>query len=80
MKFERSPHLEDADANKANVYCLGRVYGHGKLLELCIPRARNGVVLSEGLSSSAQPAGRDRRAGRRSIRIRSYTIPGWGCI
>jgi transposase-like protein len=42
MKHERSIHLEDADANKANGYRPGRVYGHGKLLELRIPRDRNG--------------------------------------
>jgi transposase-like protein len=42
MKQERSMHLEDADGNKANGYRPGRVYGHGKLLELRIPRDRNG--------------------------------------
>ena len=42
MKNERSIHLEDAGDNKANGYRPGRVYGHGKLLELRIPRDRNG--------------------------------------
>lgn len=42
MKHERSLHLEDADGNKGNGYRPGRVYGHGKLLELRIPRDRNG--------------------------------------
>lgn len=42
MKNERSLHLEDSDVNKANGYRPGRVYGHGKLLELRIPRDRNG--------------------------------------
>ena len=42
MKNERSIHLEDAGNNKANGYRPGRVYGHGKLLELRIPRDRNG--------------------------------------
>ncbi|MFO7847822.1 MAG: transposase [Balneolaceae bacterium] len=41
MKHERSLHLSDADDNKANGYRHGRVYGHGKLLELSIPRDRN---------------------------------------
>src|SRR5690625_1303627 len=42
MKNERSLHLQQADGNKANGYRPGRVYGHGKLLELRIPRDRNG--------------------------------------
>lgn len=42
MNNERSLHLEDADGNKANGYRPGKVYGHGKLLELRIPRDRNG--------------------------------------
>jgi transposase-like protein len=42
MTHERSLHLEHADANKANGYRPGRVYGHGKLLELRIPHDRNG--------------------------------------
>lgn len=42
MKHERSLHLEQAEANKANGYRPGQVYGHGKLLELRIPRDRNG--------------------------------------
>jgi len=42
MKNERSIHLEEADGNKANGYRPGKVYGHGKLLELRIPRDRNG--------------------------------------
>jgi len=43
MKTERNLHLEsDSANNKANGYRPGRVYGHGKLLELRIPRDRNG--------------------------------------
>jgi len=42
MKHERSLHLEESQGNKANGYRPGRVYGHGKLLELRIPRDRNG--------------------------------------
>src|SRR5690625_443124 len=43
MKNERSLHLQQADGNKANGYRPGRVYGHGKLLELRIPGGRNGA-------------------------------------
>ncbi|MFD2531809.1 transposase [Gracilimonas halophila] len=42
MKHERALHLESAEGNKSNGYRPGRVYGHGKLLELRIPRDRNG--------------------------------------
>lgn len=42
MKHERALHLESAEGNKGNGYRPGRVYGHGKLLELRIPRDRNG--------------------------------------
>lgn len=42
MSRERELHLEDAQANKGNGYRPGKVYGHGKLLELRIPRDRNG--------------------------------------
>lgn len=42
MKTERSAALEYQSGNKANGYRPGRVYGHGKLLELRIPRDRNG--------------------------------------
>lgn len=42
MKHERSLHLEESQGNKANGYRPGRVYGHGKLLKLRIPRDRNG--------------------------------------
>src|SRR5690625_7259916 len=35
-------HLQQAGGNKANGYRPCRVYGHGKLLELRIPRDRNG--------------------------------------
>ena len=42
MKSERKIHLDHDQANKANGYRLGKVYGHGKLLELRIPRDRNG--------------------------------------
>ena len=50
MKNERSLHLEAADANKANGYRPGRVYGHGKLLELRIPRDRNGEFYPQVLA------------------------------
>src|SRR5690606_3670706 len=42
MVHERAAHLEAAEGNKANGYRPGRAYGHGKLLELRIPRDRNG--------------------------------------
>lgn len=42
MKSERKVHLQDDDSNKANGFRMGKVYGHGKLLELRIPRDRNG--------------------------------------
>lgn len=42
MKTERKTALEHQQGNKANGYRPGRVYGHGKLLELRIPRDRNG--------------------------------------
>ncbi len=42
MKHERELHLESAESNKGNGYRPGKVYGHGKLLELRIPRDRNG--------------------------------------
>lgn len=42
MKHERELHLESAASNKGNGYRPGKVYGHGKLLELRIPRDRNG--------------------------------------
>ncbi len=48
MKHEREVHLEEAESNKGNGYRPGKVvlsikvYGHGKLLELRIPRDRNG--------------------------------------
>jgi putative transposase len=42
MKTERTAALEHLNGNKANGYRPGRVYGHGKLLELRIPRDRNG--------------------------------------
>jgi putative transposase len=50
MKNERSIHLEQADDNKANGYRPGRVYGHGKLLELRIPRDRNGEFYAKVLA------------------------------
>src|SRR5690625_1839922 len=50
MKNERSLHLQQADGNKANGYRPGRVYGHGKLLELRIPRDRNGVFYPKVLT------------------------------
>ena len=37
MKHERSLYLKDANDNNSNGYRPGRVYGHGKLLELRIP-------------------------------------------
>lgn len=42
MVHERAAHLEAAEGNKANGYRPGRAYGHGKLLELRIPRDHNG--------------------------------------
>lgn len=42
MKAERREHLAGKTANKANGFRPGRVYGQGKLLELRIPRDRNG--------------------------------------
>lgn len=42
MKTERRVELSDQPNNKANGYRPGRVYGNGKLLELRIPRDRNG--------------------------------------
>lgn len=42
MKAERSEHLTGQTGNKANGFRPGRVYGKGKLLELRIPRDRNG--------------------------------------
>jgi transposase-like protein len=44
MKHKRSLHLEDAVGNKANGYRPDRVYDHGKLLELCILRDRDGEI------------------------------------
>jgi hypothetical protein len=74
MAHERSLHLEDAAGNKANGYRPGRVYGHGKLLELHIPRERNGEVLSESLSPSALPAGRNRQTGKCPVRARAHAV------
>ncbi len=42
MKAERNEHLNGQTGNKANGFRPGRVYGKGKLLELRIPRDRNG--------------------------------------
>ena len=42
MKAERREHLHGQTSNKANGFRPGRVYGKGKLLELRIPRDRNG--------------------------------------
>jgi putative transposase len=42
MKAERSAFLEESAPNKGNGYRPGKVYGYGKLLELRIPRDRNG--------------------------------------
>ncbi|TYC06603.1 MAG: IS256 family transposase [Kosmotoga sp.] len=42
MKAERTAHLQQAPGNKANGYRMGRAYGNGRLLELRIPRDRNG--------------------------------------
>jgi len=42
MKSERTAHLEQANSNKANGYRFGKTYGHGRILELRIPRDRNG--------------------------------------
>lgn len=42
MKSERSAQLEQLQANKANGYRYGKAYGNGRILELRIPRDRNG--------------------------------------
>lgn len=42
MKAERREHLDGQSSNKGNGFRPGRVYGSGKLLELRIPRDRNG--------------------------------------
>lgn len=42
MKSERTAHLEGAEGNKANGYRYGKTYGQGRILELRIPRDRNG--------------------------------------
>ena len=42
MKSERTALLEQAEGNKANCYRYGKTYGHGCILELRIPRDRNG--------------------------------------
>lgn len=42
MKAERTEELTGQPGNKANGYRPGKVYGNGKLLELRIPRDRNG--------------------------------------
>lgn len=42
MKAERRQHLSGDDGDKGNGYRPGKVYGNGKLLELRIPRDRNG--------------------------------------
>ena len=51
MKHERELHLEDAEGNKGNGYRPCKVYGHGKLLELRIPRDRNGEFYPKVLAS-----------------------------
>lgn len=42
MKSERSAYLEHIEGNKANGYRYGKAYGNGRILELRIPRDRNG--------------------------------------
>lgn len=42
MKSERSAQLEQMSDNKANGYRYGKTYGQGRILELRIPRDRNG--------------------------------------
>ncbi|MEX0685731.1 MAG: transposase [Balneolales bacterium] len=42
MKSERSVELERMSENKANGYRYGKTYGQGRILELRIPRDRNG--------------------------------------
>lgn len=42
MVAERREYLDNDSANKGNGYRLGRTYGNGKVLELRIPRDRNG--------------------------------------
>ena len=43
MKVERQAEVESQPDNKANGYRPGRVYGHGQIMELRIPRDRNGA-------------------------------------
>lgn len=42
MKAERREHLDHSPANKGNGFRPGKTYGNGKILELRIPRDRNG--------------------------------------
>ena len=61
MKAERREHLEAEDDDKGNGYRPGKVYGNGKLLELRIPRDRNGNFYPKVLAMlRAQQAETDR--------------------
>jgi len=61
MKAERREHLAGEDHDKGNGYRPGKVYGNGKLLELRIPRDRNGNFYPKVLALlRAQQAETDR--------------------
>jgi len=61
MKAERREHLESEEDDKGNGYRPGKVYGNGKLLELRIPRDRNGNFYPKVLAMlRAQQAETDR--------------------
>lgn len=61
MKAERREHLAGEDGDKGNGYRPGKVYGSGKLLELRIPRDRNGNFYPKILAMlRAQQAETDR--------------------
>lgn len=61
MKAERREHLASEEADKGNGYRPGKVYGNGQLLELRIPRDRNGSFYPKVLALlRAQQAETDR--------------------
>ncbi|MDZ7773090.1 MAG: transposase [Balneolaceae bacterium] len=61
MKAERREHLAGDDGDKGNGYRPGKVYGNGKLLELRIPRDRDGNFYPKVLTMlRAQQAETDR--------------------
>lgn len=52
MRAERREELAEQGGsfNKANGYCPGRIYGNGQVLELRIPRDRNGQFFPKVLT------------------------------